>query len=30
MQLIDGDADEKCVLKLCVHKTPFGKSGYKS
>ena len=26
MQLTDGD--EKCVLKLCVYKTPFGKSGH--
>ena len=22
------DGDEKCVLKLCVYKTPFGKSGH--
>ena len=22
------DGDEKCVLKLCVCKTPFGKSGH--
>ena len=27
MQLTDGD--EKCVLKLCVYKTPFDKSGHK-
>ena len=27
MQLTDGD--ENCVLKLCVYKTPFGKSGHK-
>ena len=26
MQLTDGD--EKCVLKLCMYKTPFGKSGH--
>ena len=26
MQLTDGD--EKCVLKLCAYKTPFGKSGH--
>ena len=22
------DGDEKCVLKLCVYKTPFDKSGH--
>ena len=27
MQLTDGD--KKCVLKLCVYKTPFGKSDHK-
>ena len=27
IQLTDGD--EKCVLKLCAYKTPFGKSGHK-
>ena len=26
MQLTDGD--EKCVLKLCMYKTPYGKSGH--
>ena len=26
MQLSNGN--EKCVLKLCVYKTPFGKSGH--
>ena len=26
MKLTDGD--EKCVLKLCVYKTPFGESGH--